>query len=333
MLMKFLKSYKQFESNIPDRKTPGFNFCFRSGDCDIYAIALHRLYGYPIYAINGYYKEPDWNEEMGWTGYYDETAHLVVKLPNGNYLDCDGESTEEELKSQCAFGNKIEYIKFEEISENEAMDLFSYDPNKEEDIKNVMAYIQDNNKLNESKGLEDKKYIKLKGTIVFDPKDVTRKHKKQAAWKKVAMVMFEKDHQSQIPQYYAWLIKKRYNLELNRPLRGAHVSFINDSVRDIAKGLGVSEDEAYQKWEEIKDMWDGQEVEVYFDPDARTNGEHWWLMVPEEKRKDLHGIRAQLGLGRPFYGLHMSIGYANERNIDHSNYIHRLVKNRGGSYN
>jgi hypothetical protein len=151
--MKIIKSYKQFESNIPDRKTTDFDFCFRSGDCDIYAIALHRLYGYPIYVINGYYRESDSGCDLDkcpgceWC-LMNESSHLVVKLPNGNYLDSDGESTEEELKSQCAFGNKIEYIKFEEISENEAMELFSYDTNKEEDIKSVMAYIQDNNKLN-----------------------------------------------------------------------------------------------------------------------------------------------------------------------------------------
>lgn len=50
-----------------------------------------------------------------------ESAHIIVKLPNGNYLYSNGETTEKELKKDCMFSNKIEYIKIEPISENEAM--------------------------------------------------------------------------------------------------------------------------------------------------------------------------------------------------------------------
>ena len=38
-----------------------------------------------------------------------------------------------------------------------------------------------------------------------------------------------------VSEYYAWFVKKRYNLTLNKPLRGAHVSFINDSMRDLSQ--------------------------------------------------------------------------------------------------
>lgn len=30
---------------------------FNTGDCDIYAISLHRLYNYPLYAIRGKFLE------------------------------------------------------------------------------------------------------------------------------------------------------------------------------------------------------------------------------------------------------------------------------------
>jgi len=40
----------------------------------------------------------------------------------------------------------------------------------------------------------------------------------------------------------------------------------------------------------------------------------------------LQSIRTELGLGKPFFGLHMSIGYANEKNIEHSEYLHDLIK-------
>jgi hypothetical protein len=56
-------------------------------------------------------------------------------------------------------------------------------------------------------------------------------------------------------------------------------------------------------------------------------GRTWWLNIPHKNRGSLQAIRDELGLGNPFYGLHMSIGYANDKNIAHSEYIHELIKN------
>jgi hypothetical protein len=177
-----------------------------------------------------------------------------------------------------------------------------------------------------------KNTITIKGKIVLDPKDYTNKHKAQSSWKKVAMVVFEGD----ICEYYAWFIKKRYNLPLAMPLRNAHISFINDREVDMNG-----------KWEEVKKKWDGKEVEVVLSVDPRTDSAsekssmHWWLNIPEEHRGQLHGIRAELGLGRPYWGLHMAIGYARDsddsdpeikgikalrQNVAHSKYIHGLIK-------
>ena len=160
--------------------------------------------------------------------------------------------------------------------------------------------------------------ITVKGKIKFDPSDKTNKHKNQATWKRVAMVLIE----GELAEYYAWFIKKRYNLPLNRPLRGAHVTFINDRASDMNG-----------KWDEVKKKWDGKEIEIVLSVDPRTDSVkdnssgHWWLNVPEEHREQLHGIRAELGLGRPYWGLHMALGYANEKNIAHSKYIHGLIIN------
>lgn len=159
--------------------------------------------------------------------------------------------------------------------------------------------------------------VKLVGTIKFDPKDKTKKHANQASWKKIAMVMFEGD----ITEYYAWFIKRRFNLPLNKPLRGAHITFINDKASDITGS-----------WDKVKKKWHNKKVEVVLDLNPKTDSNnkgstlHWWLKVPEDDRKLLHGIRAELGLGRPYWGLHMSIGYANEKNAEHSKYLHRLVE-------
>lgn len=161
--------------------------------------------------------------------------------------------------------------------------------------------------------------VKLKGKIVFDPIDKTKKHILQSSWKIIAMIMFEGD----VSEYYAWFIKRRFDINLNKPLRGAHISFINDKVSDIA---GNTQEERAEKWEVLKKKWNKKEVEISLNLDSRTNGKHWWLVVPEEERDLLHLIRSEIGLGRPHFGLHMSLGYANERNIAHSEYIHESIK-------
>lgn len=146
--MNYLQSYKLFESKFTDEYDLS-KHNFNCGDCDVYAIALHRVYGYPLYIVNGYYKEDDWDEEAGYTGYYNEPAHIVVKLSNGNYMDSDGEVTEEQLKADCAFGNKIEYIKIEPITEQEAMYVYSGE-DQEEDIERVVKYIKNKENISES---------------------------------------------------------------------------------------------------------------------------------------------------------------------------------------
>ena len=163
-----------------------------------------------------------------------------------------------------------------------------------------------------------KNIIKVKGRIKFDPENKTNKHNNQATWKRVAMVLID----GELAEYYAWFINKRYNLPLNRPLRGAHITFINDRSSEMNG-----------KWEEVKKKWDGKEIEVVLDIDPRTDSArdnssgHWWLNIPEEYRGELHGIRAELGLGRPYWGLHMALGYANSKNLGHSKYIHGLILN------
>ena len=164
--------------------------------------------------------------------------------------------------------------------------------------------------------------ITLTGKIGFEPEDKTKKHKNQASWKKMAMVFLDGD----ICEYYAWFIKRRYNLMLNKPLRGAHISFINDSMRDLTQNGKIIEGEALNNWETVKNKWAGKEIEIVLDLNPKTDGRVWWLNIPHEERNSLQSIRNELGLGTPFFGMHMSVGYANEKNIDHSIYIHELIK-------
>ena len=171
--------------------------------------------------------------------------------------------------------------------------------------------------------------ITYKGIIHFDPEDKTRKHLKQSEWKKIALIMFDGD----MCDYYAWFLKKRYDIVLNTPIRKSHISFINDSISDIKKGLNCDDITAQKSWNALKKKWNNVEIEVALDLDVRSDSNHWWLNIPQNKRDFLHSIRNEIGLGRPYFGLHMSIGYANDKNIEQSKYILNLINQFGKEYN
>ena len=169
--------------------------------------------------------------------------------------------------------------------------------------------------------------LKIKGKILFDPPDKTKKHSSQGKWKKVAYI----DITGDICEYYCWHMKKRFNLILNRPLRRAHITFINDSLREIGGD---------KPWNALKKKYNNKIVEVELDLQPKTDGLNWWFTVVESSRKPLHDIRQELSLGRPYWGLHMTIGsagisydeveFGRERiardNIAHSKYLHGLAK-------
>jgi len=149
--------------------------------------------------------------------------------------------------------------------------------------------------------------IKIKGILEFSPEDVTRKHKNQSSWKRVAMIRTDCD----MDRYYAWFLKKRFNLELNKNLRGTHVTFINDKLE---KGI----------FDQFAPLFNGKEINFYIETEPRSNCEHWWLRVhcPEAE-----SIRELMGLSRdPYFGLHLTLGHANEKNIAHSEYITEQCK-------
>jgi hypothetical protein len=171
--------------------------------------------------------------------------------------------------------------------------------------------------------------ITLPGKIFFDPENKTKKHESQASWKKMGLIMLPND----VCEYYSWFIEKRYSLVLNKPLRGAHISFINDSRNDIQKGTGLCNiDDVDFIWEKFKERWHDKEIDITLFLDPRSDAQHWWLNIPEEDRTQIHDIRKEIGLGRPFFGLHMSIGYANEKNKFHSEYILSLLQKYGKDF-
>ena len=123
--------------------------------------------------------------------------------------------------------------------------------------------------------------ITIDGKINFEPIDRTNKHREQASWKRIAMVIFDGD----VTDYYAWFIRKRYNLELNKPLRGAHISFINDSIRDLSQNGKKDITEVDSLWNSSKIKWDNQTVQITLLLNPRFKKEYWWFNLDEESKR------------------------------------------------
>jgi hypothetical protein len=150
--------------------------------------------------------------------------------------------------------------------------------------------------------------LKLKGKIEFQPEDKTKKHKNQSSWKRVALIKTEDD----LSEYYSWFIKKRFNLTLNKPLRGSHITFINDREKEVPY------------FEEAGKLFNEKEINFYIDLEPRSNGEHWWLRVYCSEAEAIRVVCG--GKPEPYFSLHLTIGFANERNIEHSKYILECCK-------
>lgn len=154
------------------------------------------------------------------------------------------------------------------------------------------------------------KSVELKGRIFFDPDHKTKKHEKQGDWKKTAMIVLNDD----TTEFYSWFIKRRYSLTLNKPLRGAHITIINDKITD---------QDVLKKYENIKKKYHGKQVTFSYDVNIRANEEYWWLKVQSDEAQ---AIRDEAGLGEPYYGFHLTVGYPNEKNIDHHLYILKGIR-------
>lgn len=171
-----------------------------------------------------------------------------------------------------------------------------------------------------------KNQIEISGRVVFDPVNLSNKHERQSEWKRVAMLVLDNGYE--ITGYYSWFVKKRYGIKLSKPIRPAHITFINDHIKDID---GNSRAESDRNWQKLKDKWNGKRMSVVVDVDIKTNGDFWWFVVPEEHRQQFHDIRKEIGLERPFFGLHMTIGRPELVYETDSHYFHNLFE-KGLSY-
>lgn len=140
------------------------------------------------------------------------------------------------------------------------------------------------------------------GILKVTPPDVTKKHEKQSEWKKVAIIETNDD----LALYYKWFLRKRFNLFLLNPLRGSHITIINDRINHARA--------------EIMPKFDNLELEFFYDiTKIRSNANHWWMNLECPQAEE---IRKELGLApKPYFGFHLTLGLSNEKNLAHSQYI------------
>ena len=165
--------------------------------------------------------------------------------------------------------------------------------------------------------------ITLSGKFWFDPANRTKKQNNQSSWKRIAMVIFNTD----VVLYYQWFLLKRYNLTLVNPLRGGHITVINDSLKDLTHNGKIDVTVVDEKWNNLKNKYNGMDIDCVVSPEVGTNGEAWWLRVEANDNPMFCGVRSELGLGNPYFPYHLSLGYANNKQIEHSQYIKSLYDN------
>ena len=160
----------------------------------------------------------------------------------------------------------------------------------------------------------------VKAILEFDPINVSKKHHQQSSWKKVAMARFPEE--DEIYRYYKWLLEQRIGLRipdvnpfewkgrLNNPLRGTHVTVINDIV----------DDEIYLQ---AKELFHEKEITIKYDPTlirCNKKGDKMWWHI-KVYSDDITNIRTAMGLGAPFHSFHITIGLVNPKFIEHTDYI------------
>lgn len=144
-----------------------------------------------------------------------------------------------------------------------------------------------------------------KGILHFDEELHTNKQKAQN-WKKFAAVELSCD----IDNYYRWLLSRRFGVRLLPPFRGPHITVISEMIgRDITE-------EAYSI---IKKKYNNKEVSFEYEVSPKSDGNHWWLRIHSN---DINFIRKEAGLGKPYWGLHLSLGYPHPKFVAHTNYIY-----------
>ena len=151
--------------------------------------------------------------------------------------------------------------------------------------------------------------IEIKCKLSYDPVPLTGNAEKMSRpWWMIATI------DGEMTDYYAWFLKKRTGIVLQRPAWGAHISVI--------RGEEPVNKELWKKHEQ-------KEVNLLYDIDLRTNGDHWWMRVFS---RDLLDVREELGLFRfPQFAMHLTLGRPTPKTEETSKIYHSFFENQNQS--
>lgn len=81
----------------------------------------------------------------------------------------------------------------------------------------------------------------------------------------------------------------------------------------------------------MKSKYNGKLIKIKYSVDVRTDDYRWWLNANSQLAKQ---IRVELGLSSiPYFGYHITVGRADgDLRLEHSKYIHNLIKKCGELY-
>lgn len=140
--------------------------------------------------------------------------------------------------------------------------------------------------------------------IIWDLENVTNKHVLQSSWKRTIIASVEGD----LCDYYRWFIFKRFGTQLNPPLRGPHITIVNDRIEDFEE-FDLKVNELSKRISTIS---------IDLDLVVRYGPEHIWFRCLSPSSME---IRELLGLGKPHMGFHVTIGSYRKNQLDQANWI------------
>lgn len=184
--------------------------------------------------------------------------------------------------------------------------------------------------------------VTYRGRLEFNLKDITAKHVRQSSWKKTGMITLRDDSN----RYYRWFLERRFPFIeglfetpksggvfkdsqfhwINLSPRGPHMTIINDKLYDSRFASKAEQKKWEDKWNQIVKKYSGKVAEFTIDvAELRTDGVTWWYKV---QCPIADQIRAELGIGDPYYGYHFTVGEVAQMpsKVAHSEYLHKLYK-------
>ncbi len=94
-------------------------FDFQRGDCNVYAVALHRKYDLPIFAAVGAFNDDGVKGTV--------VSHVFVRTPKGLFKDSDGEYTAAQMKAK-SMADYFTGVKITQMDDAEAVGIFCDEP-------------------------------------------------------------------------------------------------------------------------------------------------------------------------------------------------------------